>query len=174
MKHNIGDKVLVISGTYKNQQGTIVKISHINSNYFYVTLDVPRRKRLFHFSELELINTDQTTNNAGTKHDNGKVRMSLIPTDALIGAANGLTYGERKYGTHNFRNGIEYSRLADATLRHLSAWLEGENLDLESGNSHLDHALATLCMLKFMEVNKPNMDDRWMNPKFKQEDKSDK
>ncbi len=97
----------------------------------------------------------------GTKNDAGKPRISLIPKDAIWGIARGLSYGEKKYGTHNFRNGIEYSRLADACLRHLTAWLECENIDSESGNSHLDHALASLAMLKFMEVHRPEMDDRW-------------
>lgn len=97
----------------------------------------------------------------GRKNDQGKPKLSIIPTDALWGMARALTYGASKYSLHNFRNGIHYTRLADAAMRHLSVWMEGEELDSESGNSHLDHALASLAMLKFMSVHKSDFDDRW-------------
>lgn len=102
----------------------------------------------------------------GKKNDQGKPRVSLIPKAAILGAARGLTYGEKKYGTHNFRNGLSFSRLADATMRHLTSWLEGENNDPESGLSHLDHAIASLAMLKFMEEHRQDMDDRWLDPMY--------
>jgi hypothetical protein len=97
----------------------------------------------------------------GIKHDNGKPRISLIPREALEGAAKALTFGANKYNAHNFKKGIEYSRLVDAVMRHLIAWVDGEDNDFESGLSHLDHALASLSMLKYMEVNKTEMDDRY-------------
>jgi hypothetical protein len=100
----------------------------------------------------------------GLKNDSGKAPISLIPTDAILGMANALGYGAKKYSKHNFRNGIAFSRLMDAAFRHLTAYMEGENKDPESGFSHLDHALASLAMLKFMDVNRQDMDDRWLNP----------
>lgn len=97
----------------------------------------------------------------GNKNDSGKPRISLIPKEALWGMANAFTYGANKYAAHNFKNGIDYSRLADAAMRHLSAYMDGENIDDESGNCHLDHALASLAMLKFMSVNRKENDDRY-------------
>jgi len=97
----------------------------------------------------------------GKKNDQDKPAMALIPKDALIGLGNALGYGAKKYGQHNFRNGIAYTRLVSACMRHLSAFVEGEDLDIESGNPHLDHALASLAMLKFMTVHRQEMDDRW-------------
>lgn len=105
------------------------------------------------------------SNAVGRKNDQEKPDLSLIPTDALWGMASALTYGAKKYDRHNFRNGLAYSRLVAATMRHLSAWNEGEEIDRESGLNHLDHAMASLAMLKFMTVNKQDMDDRWLNLK---------
>lgn len=105
------------------------------------------------------------SNSGGKKFDGDKPDLSLIPTDALWGTAAALTYGAKKYDRHNFRNGIAYSRLVAATMRHLSAWNEGEELDPESGLSHLDHAMASLAMLKYMTTNKTDMDDRFITPK---------
>lgn len=97
----------------------------------------------------------------GKKYDSGKPRISLIPREAIEGAAAALSFGALKYSADNFKNGLEYRRLVDAAMRHIVAWTDGENLDPESGLSHLDHALASLSMLKFMEQNRPEMDDRY-------------
>lgn len=97
----------------------------------------------------------------GSKYDGGKPRISLIPREALWGMAQALTYGAVKYSADNYKLGIEYRRVADAALRHLTAWLDGEETDPESGLSHLDHALASLAMLKYMAINVPEMDDRY-------------
>lgn len=103
--------------------------------------------------------------NGGKKNDQEKPDISLIPKDAIWGMAAALTFGAKKYGRHNFREGIAYSRLAAACMRHLTAYMEGETNDPESDLSHLDHALASLSMLKFMETNRTDMDDRWKSEK---------
>lgn len=104
----------------------------------------------------------KSNESGGKKNDAQKPDLSLIPTDALWGMAEALTYGAKKYDRHNFRKGIAYSRLVAACMRHLSAWNEGEDLDPESGLCHLDHALASLAMLKFMTKHKTDMDDRFI------------
>lgn len=99
----------------------------------------------------------------GTKHDNGKPDPTLVPREAVMGAAAALTFGANKYGRDNFKAGIEYTALAAAAMRHLTAWLDRENFDPESGLSHLDHCLASLSMLKFMEQRRPEMDNRYID-----------
>lgn len=111
--------------------------------------------------------------NKGIKNDNGKPQITLIPKDAIWGMANAFGYGAGKYGRHNFRAGIAFSRLADAAQRHLTAYMEGENNDPESGLSHLDHAMASLAMLKFMDVNRKEMDDRYVLEKKELPEKYD-
>lgn len=64
------------------------------------------------------------------------------------GFANGLkevgaigTFGANKYtdnGWQSVPNGVE--RYKDALMRHLFAWLSGEEYDQESGYRHLAHA----------------------------------
>ena len=101
----------------------------------------------------------------GVKYDSGKPRLSLIPKEALWGMAEAMTYGAKKYAADNYKHGLEYRRVADAALRHLTAWLDGEELDPESGLSHLDHALASLAMLKYLATNVPSCDDRFKHAK---------
>lgn len=102
-----------------------------------------------------------TTSSLGTKHDSGKPKVSLIPTEAILEMATALTYGASKYGTDNFKAGISYRRLLDAAMRHLLAFSAGEDIDAESGNTHVSHALASLAMLVYTIKNNPGFDDRY-------------
>ena len=84
---------------------------------------------------------------SGTKHDTGKVDISLVPLVATEAEARALMFGEKKYGRYNYTQGFETSRLVAACLRHVLAYQDGEDTDPESGLSHLGHAKACLSML---------------------------
>ena len=81
------------------------------------------------------------------KFDTKKKDLSLIPLVAEEAIAGALMYGEKKYGRYNYCNGHEASQLIAAAKRHLSSWMSGEELDPESGMSHLGHAMANCVML---------------------------
>ena len=83
----------------------------------------------------------------GTKFDEGKLRMDLITPEMEEVLADILTYGTIKYEDRNWEKGIKYHRVYGALRRHLLAWLKGEEIDKESGRSHLDHALCNLAFL---------------------------
>lgn len=56
-------------------------------------------------------------------------------------------HGEKKYGRYNYTGGMAWHRIISAGLRHLYAFSNGEDLDAESGISHLGHAGACILML---------------------------
>jgi len=93
--------------------------------------------------------------------DVAKPRLSLIPKEALWALGGALTYGEKHYGTHNWRNGIQVSHLIDAALRHINEFNSGENIDEKSKNHHLGNAMANLSMVLWTMEHRPDMDDRW-------------
>jgi hypothetical protein len=69
--------------------------------------------------------------------------------------------GARKYGRHNYRAvGVRASVYYDAAMRHLMAWWEGEDIDPESGLSHLVKAIACLAVIRDSMVNRNWIDDR--------------
>ncbi len=82
----------------------------------------------------------------GLKHDTGKRRMDLLPFDALDKVAEVLTYGAEKYAPHSWR-GVEPECYIAALLRHLSAHIQGEANDKESGISHLAHMATNALFL---------------------------
>lgn len=97
----------------------------------------------------------------GVKHDSGKPRLDLLPFDALEEVSKALNYGASKYETHNWRKGFDYSRLIGATLRHIGAWQNGQDLDEESGVSHLAHAATNLLFLIALQKEGNGKDDRY-------------
>ena len=77
-----------------------------------------------------------------------KLPLALVPSSALIYLGIALAEGARKYGPFNWREKkVEAMTYAHAALRHLFAWIDGEEIDPESGNPHLAHALACLGIL---------------------------
>lgn len=95
------------------------------------------------------------------KFDSEKPRMELLSRVALEGCAQVLAFGSRKYAAHNWRRGLAWSRLIGAALRHLTAIMDGEDIDPESGLPHVDHLAC--CVMFLSEYQKKNLgtDDRW-------------
>lgn len=94
-----------------------------------------------------------TQKEVGAKHDQGKIRMDLLPWDALTEIGRVLTHGAEKYTDDGWRkvdNGFQ--RYEAAMLRHLAAYKNGEVVDKESQIHHLAH-LA--CNALFMLALKP-------------------
>lgn len=96
----------------------------------------------------------------GAKLDTGKVGVHLLPPDPLIQIARVLDFGAKKYAAYNWSKGIKYSRVYAATLRHLFAWWKGDNVDPETGLSHLAHAGCCVLFLLQYELTKRDFDDR--------------
>ena len=97
----------------------------------------------------------------GVKHDNEKPPVSLLSKIWLLGVASVMGFGAKKYAAHNWRGGLERSRLLSAALRHILAYNEGEDVDPESGLNHLDHASCCLMFAREMHETRPDLDDRY-------------
>lgn len=97
----------------------------------------------------------------GTKYDAGKPDMSLLDPLALTRVAEVLTFGAKKYDAHNWRQGFKLSRLTAAALRHIFAWIGGQDKDPETDISHLAHAMCCLMFCLNLHETKPELDDRY-------------
>lgn len=95
------------------------------------------------------------------KNDQEKVQMDLLSARWIQGVAAVLTFGAKKYAAHNWRKGILLSRLLAATLRHVFAFIGGEDRDSETGLSHLYHASCCLMFAAELMETHPELDDRY-------------
>ncbi len=91
----------------------------------------------------------------GIKHDSKKPKMNLLPPKAIVEVAKVLTFGAQKYGAENWKEleDLQNRYLAGA-LRHIFAHMDGEQLDPETGLSHMAHALC--CLLFKLEIELEN------------------
>lgn len=112
-------------------------------------------------------NNKKAASSEGIKHDSDKPDLTLIPTEAIYQMGQAFTYGSKKYKRHNYRLGMNSSRQLAAALRHIYQHLDGEDLDPESGHSHLGHALASIAMAVYTLANHPQLDDRHDQDKLK-------
>lgn len=95
-------------------------------------------------------------------YDEGKAPLAQLPPEGWRAVARVQAYGHKKYGDfNNYRKGMEASRQADCIARHLLAWLDGEDKDPESGESHLAH-VATRAMFVLQNIKDGTLiDDRF-------------
>jgi hypothetical protein len=96
----------------------------------------------------------------GVKYDEYKLPMHLIAPEMLVALATILRFGANKYAERNWELGMEWSRCFSALERHMWAWWGGEDIDLETGRSHLWHAACCLMFLVAYEERKIGTDDR--------------
>lgn len=91
----------------------------------------------------------------------GKVPFSTVPAVVVAEIGLAMLEGARKYRRHNYRAiGVRASVYYDAAMRHLTAWWEGEDIDPDSGLSHIVKALSTLTVLRDAMLNAKVNDDR--------------
>ena len=90
-----------------------------------------------------------------------KAPMSTVSAAVLMEVGVAMLEGASKYGRHNYRAaGVRASVYYDALMRHAMAWWEGEDLDPDSGMSHVTKAIATLVVLRDAMIQDKFTDDR--------------
>lgn len=95
-----------------------------------------------------------------------KLPLHVVSMPVMAEIGLGMMEGARKYGSHNYRvAGVRASVYFDATMRHLMSWWEGEDIDPDSGLSHISKAMSALHVLRDAMMNDKWNDDR--PPKFK-------
>lgn len=87
--------------------------------------------------------------------------FSMVPQRVVGELGLALLEGACKYGRHNYRGaGVRASVYVDALQRHLAAWWEGQDVDPDSGLSHLVKAMACLAVLRDSQLQGNWTDDR--------------
>lgn len=96
------------------------------------------------------------------RHNTGKSQLSMIleAKHALEGLAGVLSFGAVKYARGNWHKGLPHADICDSLLRHLSAYLAGEDLDPESGKPHVDHVFCNAMFLAEGFRTHPELDNR--------------
>jgi len=109
------------------------------------------------FGELRDVKATNPKDMIGTR----KAPLSTVPMGVVVEMGVGMLEGAAKYGRHNYRcAGVRASVYYDALMRHMIAWWEGEDIDPDSGLSHVTKALCTLAVLRDAQMQGMCADDR--------------
>lgn len=125
------------------------------------TVKLIEQRKLIEMVEGKIKQAEKTV---AVKADSGKTDWSLLPIESVEEILKVLEFGATKYDDWNWStgNGFSYTRVFNATMRHLWAWFRGEDNDPETGLSHWAHAgCNVLFMLHFIKnKERYNQDDR--------------
>jgi len=90
-----------------------------------------------------------------------KPDLSLVTRAMMEAIAAALKNGVEKYGRNNWRstpvNALVYTA---AAMRHIKAWEDGEDFAADSGVHHIDHAIASLAIMRDAEAFGTLVDNR--------------
>lgn len=99
--------------------------------------------------------------NPKTRFGLAKPPIALIPGPALVVTAEAFGDGAKKYGPANWREKpVTTSTYTSAAMRHLLAWIDGEENAPDSGVHHLGHAIGCLAILIDAQAQGSLNDDR--------------
>ena len=93
------------------------------------------------------------------RFNTGKPQLSYVISAryAIEGAAAVMEAGAHKYARDNWKKGMDAEAIIDCMVRHLSKFLDGEELDDETGLPHVDHVLCNAIFLSYHHnKRKPN------------------
>jgi hypothetical protein len=94
------------------------------------------------------------------KEKEGKPRLSLLPWKTITKLSAVYEYGAKKYYEQSWRKGFVWGDIWEGTMRHLTKWWEGEDVDPESGLNHLLHAGFGVLTLIYLSDEFKHMDNR--------------
>ena len=101
----------------------------------------------------------------GLRFNEDKLQWGLVDFEALENMVRVLEYGEKKYDAHNWKKGLPYVAVMESMLRHIYAFLRGEDIDPESGLPHTGHIMCNAMFLDYYSTYCKDMDDRFIDEK---------
>ena len=102
----------------------------------------------------------KTKMGGGMRYNSGKAELHQVPSSLKYAVAKCLMYGEQKYEKSNWRQGMSWMTVSDCLDRHMTSWMDGEEVDEESGLPHLYHAACNIAFLIEYSNTCPELDDR--------------
>ena len=140
-----------------------INIMNINNN---TPLDIAKRENHQEIVELlEEATSEQYRSSRVIKDisisladrfNKGKLQWSLVDFNSLESLVRVLEFGAEKYSPNNWKKGLEKKATLDCLMRHLIALMNNEELDKESGESHIGHIMANAMFYEHFRLKKEN------------------
>lgn len=93
------------------------------------------------------------THSSGAQREKLEVRYDLFPIEGIEAFSRVAEFGAKKYAPWNWSAGLPRMQIAASLIRHLFAYMRGEDKDRDSGLSHIDHVVWNACALAHHEAH---------------------
>lgn len=108
-------------------------------------------------------NIDVSVSEGGSlRYNKGKPEFSHLSPDFIMDMMGLMTKSAEKYSFHNWRQKQDLRTASDSLMRHLMKFLQSEDIDDESGYSHLTHiAVNAMIMWQNYKEHGKEVDNRF-------------
>jgi len=87
------------------------------------------------------------------RYNKGKTQWGLVDFQSLKPMVDVLEFGANKYSAHNWKKGLDTTEICESMMRHLTALMDGEDIDPESGLPHMGHIQCNTMFYNYMIRN---------------------
>ncbi len=111
----------------------------------YGPLGTPRR------NEFEKRRFKTEFNLRGNRYNEGKIKWSLVDFKSIESLPRVLEFGAKKYSRDQWKKGLDKKEILESSMRHLTAIMDGEENDPESGLPHSGHIYANTMFYEYFD-----------------------
>lgn len=97
---------------------------------------------------------EQANQQQAMRFNRDKPKWSLVDFESLVPMIRVLEFGSKKYTPNNWKKGMPEKELLESTIRHVTAMLDGEENDSDSGLSHMAHVQCNSMFYNYLKRNK--------------------
>lgn len=84
------------------------------------------------------------------RFNDGKLKWSLVHFKSLEPLVEVLMFGAKKYSPDNWKKGLDTQEIMESMMRHVTAIMDGETKDPESGLPHIGHIMCNAMFYQYM------------------------
>ena len=114
------------------------------------------KKHVLNFEDLSFKNVPELLEEGdrALRYNEGKPKWSYVHYDSLIPMIRVLEYGALKYAPFNWKKPMPLDEILESMQRHLAALMDGEEVDEESGISHMGHIMCNAMFYNYHSKKK--------------------
>ena len=87
------------------------------------------------------------------RYNKHKLKWSYVHFESIEPLIKVLMFGARKYSPDNWKKGLDMKEILESTMRHLTALMDGEIMDPESGEMHTGHVMCNMMFFNYFYNN---------------------
>ena len=94
------------------------------------------------------------------RYNEGKLQWDLMHLSSFEPMIRVLEFGAKKYEKDQWKKGFPIRQIYNSLIRHMIAFMNGEDNDPESGLPHIGHIQCNIMFMAYVLENHPHFDDR--------------